>query len=220
MIHIPPEIVAKWQMLADVLAESVGVPAALIMKYENATMEVFRSSMSEGNPYHAGDSEHWDGLYCQWVIQNNEKLLVPNALDDKHWCTNPDIELGMIAYLGLPIVWPDGQPFGTVCVLDTKENTFGPTCERLMVLLKDLLDTHLAMLFRNRELEEKNRQLQDCADEIRTLRGIIPICARCKKIRDDEGLWHAVEAYVSTHSEAVFSHGLCPSCAERDFASV
>ena len=52
-------------------------------------------------------------------------------------------------------------------------------------------------------------------DEIKTLRGIVPICARCKKIRDDQGFWQHVEAYVSEHSYAEFSHGLCPVCLEE-----
>jgi hypothetical protein len=52
-------------------------------------------------------------------------------------------------------------------------------------------------------------------DEVRTLRGIVPICAHCKKIRDDKGYWHQVETYIRTHTEARFSHGICPSCMEK-----
>jgi hypothetical protein len=48
--------------------------------------------------------------------------------------------------------------------------------------------------------------------EINTLRGFLPICANCKKIRDDRGYWTQIEIYISKHSEAEFSHGLCPEC--------
>jgi hypothetical protein len=51
--------------------------------------------------------------------------------------------------------------------------------------------------------------------EIRQLRGIMPICASCKKIRDDEGFWHQVEAYIGDHSEAEFTHGICPDCMHQ-----
>ena len=51
--------------------------------------------------------------------------------------------------------------------------------------------------------------------EIKTLRGIVPICAHCKKIRDDQGYWQQVEQYVTNHSEAQFSHGICPECMEQ-----
>lgn len=67
-------------------------------------------------------------------------------------------------------------------------------------------------------LAEKDRliaELRSAGAEIKTLRGIIPICASCKKIRDDEGYWRQVEDYVSEHSEADFSHGLCPDCLAK-----
>ncbi len=62
------------------------------------------------------------------------------------------------------------------------------------------------------------QELQDAAAHIKTLTGMLPICADCKKIRDDKGYWSRVEDYVSGHSDAVFSHGICPDCAERVLA--
>jgi len=64
-------------------------------------------------------------------------------------------------------------------------------------------------------LEEERRRLQKALDEVRTLRGIVPICSSCKKIRDDKGYWNQVEKYVSDHTEAEFSHGICPDCAKK-----
>ncbi|HEX7623459.1 MAG TPA: nuclear transport factor 2 family protein [Anaeromyxobacteraceae bacterium] len=64
-------------------------------------------------------------------------------------------------------------------------------------------------------LEKERRRLQQVLDEVRTLRGILPICAHCKKIRDDHGFWSQVEKYVSEHTEARFSHGICPDCMEE-----
>lgn len=61
-------------------------------------------------------------------------------------------------------------------------------------------------------LLQRNQELQNAISEIKQLRGIIPICSGCKKIRDDEGYWHQVESYVRDHSEATFSHGICPDC--------
>jgi len=52
-------------------------------------------------------------------------------------------------------------------------------------------------------------------DEVKVLKGIIPICAACKKIRDDKGYWTQVESYIRSHSEAEFSHGLCPDCVKK-----
>jgi PAS domain S-box-containing protein len=58
-------------------------------------------------------------------------------------------------------------------------------------------------------------QLQEALREIKTLSGLIPICASCKKIRDDQGYWQQLEAYIQEHSDAQFSHGICPDCARR-----
>ncbi|HOC47034.1 MAG: response regulator [Syntrophorhabdaceae bacterium] len=57
-------------------------------------------------------------------------------------------------------------------------------------------------------------ELRRAIEEIKTLRGLIPICAWCKRIRDDAGYWDELEVYLSKHSEAVFSHGLCPDCSK------
>lgn len=57
------------------------------------------------------------------------------------------------------------------------------------------------------------RELLGALHEVRTLRGIVPICAKCKKIRSDDGYWAEVDEYVRDHTEAEFSHGLCPECA-------
>jgi hypothetical protein len=65
------------------------------------------------------------------------------------------------------------------------------------------------------ELERANQELRNAARNVRTLRGLIPICASCKRIRDDEGYWRQIETYVRDHSEADFSHGICPACLEK-----
>lgn len=67
-------------------------------------------------------------------------------------------------------------------------------------------------------LAEKVEELRRALDQIKTLRGIVPICASCKKIRDDRGYWNQVEVYIRAHTEATFSHGLCPECAKKLYA--
>ena len=58
-------------------------------------------------------------------------------------------------------------------------------------------------------------ELQKALNEVKTLRGFIPICSSCKKIRDDKGFWQQVEIYISAHSDAVISHGICPECVNK-----
>lgn len=64
-------------------------------------------------------------------------------------------------------------------------------------------------------LEENLKRLEEATRNIKILSGLIPICASCKKIRDDDGYWHQIEQYINEHSDAVFSHGLCPACAKK-----
>jgi PAS domain S-box-containing protein len=71
-----------------------------------------------------------------------------------------------------------------------------------------------------RKQVEKDRDklivdLQKSLSEVKTLRGFLPICSHCKKIRDDEGYWNQIELYIQKHSETEFSHGICPECAKK-----
>ncbi|MCP3943703.1 MAG: HAMP domain-containing protein [Desulfobacteraceae bacterium] len=65
------------------------------------------------------------------------------------------------------------------------------------------------------ERESFIQKLEHALNEIKTLSGLLPICANCKKVRDDKGYWNQIESYIQQHSEAKFSHGMCPECADR-----
>ncbi|MCP4746251.1 MAG: response regulator [Desulfobacteraceae bacterium] len=63
--------------------------------------------------------------------------------------------------------------------------------------------------------KQREKQLEEALSEIQTLRGLIPICASCKKIRNDDGYWQQIETFISEHSEADFSHSICPQCVKK-----
>ncbi|MBU0712295.1 hypothetical protein KJ762_08035 [bacterium] len=71
-----------------------------------------------------------------------------------------------------------------------------------------------------REKEILIRNLEKSISEIKTLRGLLPICASCKKIRDDAGFWQQIEKYIQDNSEAVFTHGICPDCGEKLYPDI
>lgn len=93
--------------------------------------------------------------------------------------------------------------------------------------------THLKIAQLTKELLDKNRQLERLTGDLRahqvelesalsrvkTLRGLLPICAHCKKIRNDEGYWQAVESFIKAHSDAEFTHGICPACVKTCYPS-
>jgi CheY-like chemotaxis protein len=93
-------------------------------------------------------------------------------------------------------------------------------------LPKALLEGHILTralryaIERHRILEERKkliRKLQEALATVKTLKGLLPICAACKKIRDDNGYWSQLEIYIEAHSDAEFTHGLCPECRRRLF---
>jgi len=69
-------------------------------------------------------------------------------------------------------------------------------------------------------VRERTRELQEALDSVRRLQGLLPICAWCKKVRDDQDYWHEVESYVTRHSEARFSHGICPACYDQEMGKL
>jgi len=83
---------------------------------------------------------------------------------------------------------------------------------------KTLMGSFLDITKRKRaEIERENviKDLQEALEKVQRLQGLLPICASCKKIRDDEGYWHQVETYVSKHVEVQFTHSVCPDCMRK-----
>ena len=73
----------------------------------------------------------------------------------------------------------------------------------------------IQVLERTAELRKETERLQEALANVRTLSGLIPICASCKKIRDDKGYWNQLELFIQRNSDALFSHGLCPDCVQK-----
>ena len=80
------------------------------------------------------------------------------------------------------------------------------------LMLKMEIDRRKAQ---EKTLEKANAELRQALQEVKVLRGFIPICMSCKKIRDDGGYWQQIESYIQKHSEALFSHGVCPGCYQK-----
>ena len=340
---VPDQILDQWQGIVDLMATICRVPAGLIMKAHPSEIEVLVSAQVQDNPYKPGERASLNtGLYCETVMSSKESLLVPNSLKDSNWDHNPDIPLGMICYMGYPLLWPDDDIFGTICILDNKENYFSTQIDNYVKLFKANIENYLALMFdanerkrteealreseekfrlifersplgiihfdsngvvtncnqvfleiagssmeqtigfnlqtsltnpgvrkavetalsgkvgefegeytsvtggkcawlklvyapipdlegsvtgglgiveditKRKRLEEEKQKvvvdLQKALSEVKKLSGFLPICASCKKIRDDKGYWQQVEEYIRDRSEAQFSHSICPDC--------
>jgi DNA-binding response OmpR family regulator len=143
------------------------------------------------------------------------------------------LEAGGIDLALLDLSLPDSQGLETFLTLKNKLSGVpvivmtGTDDESLAVkavqagaqdyLVKRQLDTNLLVRAIRYAIEREKliASLRQAFEQIKTLKGFIPICASCKNVRDDKGFWHQVEAYISDRSEAEFSHGICPDCAQK-----
>ena len=153
--EIPGDIKNHWQKILNSIAEIFDVPSSLIMKITPKNIVVFLSSKSLNNPYEKGDQEKLTkGLYCETVIGEKQELLVVDALNNSYWKDNPDVELGMISYYGLPIFWPDEEIFGTICVLDHKKNKYSEKYKNLLIEFKASIEKDLKYIMTISSLEK------------------------------------------------------------------
>ncbi len=161
---IPEDVLGKWQSLVNTMADVVDVPVALINQIKPPYLKVLCSNESSRNPYQAGYQGYLADTYDSTVVANDEKLLVANSKTDQSWVKNPAISRRFISHLGLPLHWPDGEIFGTICVLDTTENSYTTSFEKLMLQFQQAIETHLALLCQNYRLELLSESLGDIAE--------------------------------------------------------
>jgi hypothetical protein len=111
-------------------------------------------------------------------------------------------------YAGIPLINPEGLALGTLCVVDHQPRRLSAAQQKTMQALSRQV---MALL----ELRRVSARLADALEQVKTLQELLPICAWCKRIRDDKGYWDQVEAYFHKHAGADFTHGICPQCLEK-----
>ncbi|MGB1238164.1 MAG: SiaB family protein kinase [Pseudomonadales bacterium] len=135
----------KWQRVVDELATNFGTAGAWIMQANSKGLE----AMSANRAMHADApaGTHFDkdvNIYCKKVVDTNEPLYVKDAAAEQIWEDNPEYkEAGLSSYYGMPVQWPDGSVFGTICVLDNKEIEDSEELEDQITDLKDLVENDL-----------------------------------------------------------------------------
>jgi GAF domain-containing protein len=151
-----------------------------------------------------------DVAFCAHAILQSEPLIVRDALKDARFADSalvtrsPHIRF----YAGFPLASPDGFALGTLCAIDRKPRQLTP---RQRTAMQSLARQVMALL----ELRRVSRHMAGALEHVKTLHGLLPICAWCKRIRDDRGYWSQVEAYIHQHTGADFTHGICPDCMEK-----
>lgn len=151
-----------------------------------------------------------DVAFCAHAIKRAEPLIVHDTLKDRRFAGNALVEGSprVRFYAGFPLTTAHGLALGTLCVMDHRPR-------RLSALQKKAMRSLARQVMALLEARRVSRHLAEALEKIRTLHGLLPICAWCKRIRDDDGYWKQVEAYVHAHTDAEFTHGICPECFEK-----
>ncbi|GJI94579.1 hypothetical protein RugamoR57_12970 [Duganella caerulea] len=159
---VSDDFLGKWQQTTNVMADVFDVPAGLIMRVRPQQIEVLVSSHTPGNPYEAHEKANLNtGLYCETVMATRSMLHVADALEDEHWKDNPDVALNMISYLGVPLVWPNDEVFGTICVLDSKKRNYQQRYVDLLWEIKRAIEADFQVIEQQQKLMISNASLLD-----------------------------------------------------------
>lgn len=144
----------------------------------------------------------------------------------KYIFANLDLRKGKSPAADIEIVF-EGQKYSInasrIQVIDLLLSTYDNAIQKNNELHKaheDLMEIHHQLEQKNIQLEKSNRDLQQALAEVKTLSGLLPICANCKKIRDDKGYWGQIESYMEKRTGVEFTHGICPDCAKKFFPDV
>jgi len=103
----------------------------------------------------------------------------------------------------------EGREYEVTAKVDGKTYSMVSDCQRIMDVL---MTSYECIIHKGEQLQKTNKKLYKAIETIRTLRGLVPICSHCKRVRDDDGYWRQVEEYIGEHSEAEVKSGLCPAC--------
>jgi GAF domain-containing protein len=192
--------------LAALASKLLRAPVCLVSLVDGHR-QFFKSAIGLQEPWATLRQTPLSHSFCRHAVATGQPLIVPDARREPDFRDNPAIpELGVVAYLGIPLVTPAGHTLGSFCVIDSVPREW--TAEQI-----DVLDSIAAVVMTEVELRRSMQFARDALAKVRILSGLLPICAWCRQIRDEHGHWRQVEAYIRDHSEADFTHTICETCA-------
>lgn len=209
--YLPQEVPERWRGLLDLLSELLDMPAALVKRAHPAEMEVIQTNNSASNPLRLGSRLPLSGTYCEVVVKSRCRLSVGDACAEPGWENAPKLEKGMRSYLGYPLFWSTGEVFGTICLMDSRPRRYDEFNHRVMAQFQEMVECHLM-------LAERTHQLELWRQGAHPIKDSVPICASCKKVRDQKGRWDKLESYVSRQTGLSWTQCLCPTCSSQVLA--
>jgi GAF domain-containing protein len=153
--------------------------------------------------------------FCAHAILGQETMVVEDATQDPRFAQNPLVTgaPSIRFYAGAPLIDSNGYGLGSICVIDRRPRALADSERRALEALSRQIIVQM-------EFRRSSSELAELLANVKSLEGLLPICSHCKGIRDDEGYWQNVEAYLAAHTDADFSHGICPQCFQKHFPEV
>ncbi|QLE84951.1 MULTISPECIES: sensor domain-containing diguanylate cyclase [Shewanella] len=144
----------RWQRLVNTVADMFDAPSTFITQANVKGIEVLIASQTPDTHYKPGGYADFNtNVYCHQVVKNSQELYVKDASGEQRWADNPEYtEDNYVSYLGLPICWPDGSVFGTLCVLDTETTNYPQKYIDTLDLIKEIINSDLKHLYRENQL--------------------------------------------------------------------
>jgi PAS domain S-box-containing protein len=177
---VPAEYVRLWQAIVDSIATIFAVPVALITRVHAKELEVLVRNSSENNPFQPGEMLALnEGHYCEQAMIDRNLTEVVDATQESEWSDNPALAFGLRSYLGIPLLWPNGETFGTLCLMSEKPSRFDQKNKETLFGFKDIIERDMVINERNAELSKAYRELQESEEKVslqhQRLRNILEI---------------------------------------------
>ncbi|MEZ7195602.1 histidine kinase dimerization/phosphoacceptor domain -containing protein [Pseudodesulfovibrio karagichevae] len=165
--ELPAETMEKWQRLVNHAATALRQPHALITRLDQDTLYVFLHNETPDTTFIEHDKFPLGlGVYCETTMTGNTVNFVPDSLNDEAWKNNPSVEFSLISYIGVPIRWPDGELFGTLCALGDKPVAEDQALLDDIALFKSIAETDLQLQLEKQETTSHKRQFDTAISEV------------------------------------------------------
>lgn len=202
---------AEFDDLTRMASYICGAPIALISLVDG-NRQWFKSEIGLGIT-----ETTLDRSICRHGILQKELFVVPDTTQDERFRDNPLVtgEPRVRFYAGAPLESSEGQMLGMVCVFDRRSRTITEAQGHALRLLARQVMTMFELRLAARQLALRNEELEAARRQISALEGLLPVCAKCKRIRDTDDQWSTLEAYMTKYADVNFTHGMCPVCSSE-----
>ncbi|MCL9783972.1 sensor domain-containing diguanylate cyclase [Vibrio sp. S4M6] len=179
---VPQELLERWRAVIDSLVEICGVSSGFINQVHGPnepkiTILIKNTDDPNGDKVPVGLSMILNGsdVYCEETVKTDTTYKVEDALNDPRWANSPELDLGYYSYIGVPILYPNGSVFGTICILDTQSRTFSESVEKVLHSYRDHICADIELQLKISELEKTNQQLTELTGKLELSSFIDPL---------------------------------------------